>query len=113
MTNNNDLDKLFSIVENNTPWYQLETEDMLNYKFFFSLIEGTSYEVPLSKVFNCWTDKLLIERNIKLLEKYKMSLKQKLDIHVSLDKEVEQLMVLACKNKLEIDKRMKVISPQI
>lgn len=93
---------MYDIVENSTmPVYKFSNndKDSLTQKelkvfrdWYFSIVECKDFSVDFKSIFDCWIDKVQLQSNIKLLDKYKNVIYDTLTLHRSLDTEVQSLM---------------------
>lgn len=99
---------LFEIVEKETPFYRINSDGGYTEKerniikdWFMSIIEGKDYSVDVSSMFDCFMDRIMIRRNLKLLQQYKNKIYSKLKEHQTLDREVS---ILASKSEANLEK---------
>lgn len=99
---------LFEIVSKETPFYRINSDGGYTEKerniikdWFMSIIEGKDYSVDVSSMFDCFMDRIMIRRNLKLLQQYKNKIYSKLKEHQTLDREVS---ILASKSEANLEK---------
>jgi hypothetical protein len=101
ITENDKMMYLYDIIENSLPIYKftLNKEDEFTHNeiksfrdWYFSTIEGKTYDVDFKTIFDCWFDKLQLQSNIKLLNRYKDVVYNTLIQHRNIDNEVHVLM---------------------